>query len=83
MMEWPYRAVVKPSFGLGFLGPRLSGMDASMTHVPVARETSSGLSRFPGQLLSLAGIFVLLLGVSGCDKLKARDLLNKGVASFK
>ncbi len=82
-MEWPYRAVVNPSFGLGFLGPRLSGMDASMTHAPVARETSSWLSRFPGQLLSLAAIFVLLLGVSGCNKLKARDLLNKGVASFK
>src|SRR5262249_54563971 len=26
---------------------------------------------------------VLVAGVSGCSKLKARDLLNKGVASFK
>ena len=26
---------------------------------------------------------LLALGVSGCAKLKARDLLNKGVAAFK
>src|SRR5271166_2818442 len=62
---------------------RLSGMDASMTHASVARETSSWFSRFPGQLLSLAAILFLLVGVSGCSKLRARDLLNKGVAAFK
>jgi tetratricopeptide (TPR) repeat protein len=58
-------------------------MDASMTHASVLRETSSRSSRFAGQLLSLAAIVFLLVGVSGCNKLRARDLLNKGVASFK
>jgi tetratricopeptide (TPR) repeat protein len=32
---------------------------------------------------ALAALFVLVAGVSGCSKLKARDLLNKGVAAFK
>lgn len=54
-----------------------------MTHASVSRETSSRFSRFGCQLLSLAAIFFLLVGVSGCNKLRARDLLNKGVASFK
>jgi len=31
----------------------------------------------------LAGVGLLLLSASGCDKLKARDQLNKGVASYK
>jgi tetratricopeptide (TPR) repeat protein len=33
--------------------------------------------------LLLAAIFVVVFGASGCDKLKARDLLNKGVASYR
>jgi tetratricopeptide (TPR) repeat protein len=33
--------------------------------------------------LAFAALLVLVAGVSGCNKLKARDLLNKGVASFK
>lgn len=32
---------------------------------------------------SLAALLILTVGVSGCNKLKARDLLNKGVAAFK
>lgn len=32
---------------------------------------------------ALAAVLVLLAGASGCNKLKARDLLNKGVAAFK
>ncbi len=32
---------------------------------------------------SLAALLILTSGVSGCNKLKARDLLNKGVAAFK
>lgn len=32
---------------------------------------------------SLAALLILTLGVSGCNKLKARDLLNKGVVAFK
>jgi tetratricopeptide (TPR) repeat protein len=57
-------------------------MDASMTHALVARETSS-FSRLARQTISLAALLILIVGVSGCNKLRARDLLNKGVASFK
>ena len=32
---------------------------------------------------SLASLVVLVAAGSGCNKLKARDLLNKGVANFK
>ncbi|HYL63796.1 MAG TPA: hypothetical protein VE077_14350 [Candidatus Methylomirabilis sp.] len=40
-------------------------------------------SRIARRGLSLAALLILALGVSGCSKLKARDLLNKGVAAFK
>jgi tetratricopeptide (TPR) repeat protein len=53
-----------------------------MTHVTVPRERCS-YSRTASQVLSLAALLLLVLGVSGCNKLRARDLLNKGVASFK
>jgi tetratricopeptide (TPR) repeat protein len=58
-------------------------MDASMTQVMVSRGSSSQFSRLAGQIFSLAVLFLLVAGVSGCNKLRARDLLNKGVASFK
>jgi tetratricopeptide (TPR) repeat protein len=58
-------------------------MDASMTHVTVPRESFRWYSRIASQTLSLAALLILVLGVSGCNKLRARDLLNKGVASFK
>ena len=32
---------------------------------------------------SLAALLIFVFGVSGCNKLKARDLLNKGVVAFK
>lgn len=32
---------------------------------------------------SLAALLILTVGISGCNKLKARDLLNKGVVAFK
>ncbi|MGC0774522.1 MAG: hypothetical protein WB543_16430 [Candidatus Acidiferrum sp.] len=32
---------------------------------------------------SLAALLILVFAVSGCNKLKARDLLNKGVVAFK
>ncbi len=54
-----------------------------MTQVTVSRETSSQFSRIAGQALCLAVLFTLVAGASGCNKLRARDLLNKGVASFK
>ena len=42
--------------------------------------------RFAGfacRIAALAALLILVGGVSGCNKLKARDLLNKGVAAFK
>src|SRR6202790_4378425 len=49
-------------------------MDASMTYrsVPIARRAAA-----------LAALLILGAAASGCNKLKARDLLNKGVAAFK
>jgi tetratricopeptide (TPR) repeat protein len=49
-------------------------MDASMTHrsVHIARR-----------LAALAALLILVAAASGCNKLKARDLLNKGVTAFK
>jgi tetratricopeptide (TPR) repeat protein len=49
-------------------------MDASMTHASV---------RNARRMTSLAALLILTFAMSGCDKLKARDLLNKGVAAFK
>ena len=54
-----------------------------MTHASVSRESSSRFSRIASQVLSLAVLLILVTGVSGCSKLRARDLLNKGVAAFK
>src|ERR1700741_3005416 len=58
-------------------------MDASITHAPVA---NTALPRSASSFRQAAAFLTLLLavsGFSGCDKLKARDLLNKGVQSFK
>jgi tetratricopeptide (TPR) repeat protein len=49
-------------------------MDASMTY---------GSVRMARRAAALAALSVLALASSGCSKLKARDLLNKGVAAFK
>ena len=35
------------------------------------------------QALACAAVLLVVVGVSGCNKLKARDLLNKGVNAFK
>jgi len=61
-------------------------MDASMTYassVTGAPSTRLGLSRTVRRAAALAGLLLLAAGFSGCNKLKARDLLNKGVAEFK
>jgi hypothetical protein len=61
-------------------------MDASMTHassVIIGSSTRSGFFRFARRASAFAAVFILAAGVSGCNKLKARDLLNKGVAAFK
>jgi tetratricopeptide (TPR) repeat protein len=54
-----------------------------MTHAPVARDSASRFSRLASQVSCLAALLILVLSVSGCSKLRARDLLNKGVAAFK
>jgi tetratricopeptide (TPR) repeat protein len=54
-----------------------------MTQVLVGRGTSSRISHIACQMFSLAVLFTLVAGISGCSKLRARDLLNKGVAAFK
>src|SRR2546427_1373197 len=53
-------------------------MDASMTHASsvISASTTQRVSAF-------AALLVLAVGVSGCNKLRARDLLNKGVAAYK
>lgn len=49
-----------------------------MTHASSVISASS-----TRRLSAFAALFVFALGVSGCSKLKARDLLNKGVAAYK
>jgi tetratricopeptide (TPR) repeat protein len=56
-------------------------MDASMTHASSVILASS--TRFVRRASALAALFIFAAGLSGCSKLKARDLLNKGVANFK
>src|SRR5262245_3445378 len=58
-------------------------MDASMTQASLA-QTDPSRSEFSfRRAVAVLALLVLAAGVSGCNKLKARDLLNKGVAAFK
>jgi hypothetical protein len=43
----------------------------------------AGPTRFARRASAFAALLILAAGVSGCGKLKARDLLNKGVAAYK
>jgi len=54
-----------------------------MTDAIVSRETRSRFSRTASQAFAVVALLILAAGVSGCNKLRARDLLNKGVAAFK
>jgi tetratricopeptide (TPR) repeat protein len=54
-------------------------MGLSMKTYQYLRNNSSKLGRAIGLLVVLAVVF----GATGCAKLKARDLLNKGVAAFQ
>ena len=54
-----------------------------MKQEKVSWETDSRFSRLARQTMTLAAVVLLAGGVAGCSKLRARDLLNKGVASFK
>jgi tetratricopeptide (TPR) repeat protein len=58
-------------------------MDASMTHASFARTDASPSASSFRQAAALLVLVVFAAGFSGCNKLKARDLLNKGVAAFK
>src|SRR6266480_2354063 len=72
-------------------------MDASMTHASSVISASStrpgskpwltpawaGPLRFARRASASAALLILAAGLSGCSKLKARDLLNKGVAAYK
>src|SRR5271156_4678100 len=48
----------------------------------LARETYKAMKKSV-RLLALMAVGLLLLSATGCDKLRARDQLNKGVASYK
>lgn len=57
-----------------------------MTHassVIVASSIRSAPARLSRRVAGIAALLSLVAGVSGCNKLKARDDLNKGVAEFK
>jgi len=56
--------------------PNRTGMGMVMTNA--FRTARSGRAHFAAALAAL-----LALGATGCEKLKARDMLNKGVQSYK
>jgi len=59
-------------------------MDASMnSSVTFARTAGCRSARNFRRALASAALLLLAVGLSGCNKLKARDLLNKGVGAFK
>jgi tetratricopeptide (TPR) repeat protein len=60
-------------------------MDASMTYASMKQVAPAqrGSSANANRIFAVAVLLLLAFGVTGCNKLKARDLLNKGVASFK
>jgi tetratricopeptide (TPR) repeat protein len=61
-------------------------MDASMTQassVTIESSLLDKLARASGRVLACAAVLVFAAAASGCSKLKARDLLNKGVGAFK
>src|ERR1700758_2366353 len=58
-------------------------MDASMTHASLARTDARSSASSFRRAAALLALVVLAAGFSGCNKLKARDLLNKGVGAFK
>jgi tetratricopeptide (TPR) repeat protein len=54
-----------------------------MTHASLASTDSSESAFSFRRAAALLALLVFAAGLSGCDKLKARDLLNKGVGAFK
>jgi len=45
--------------------------------------TQASLQKIARRTAAVAALLILVVGASGCNKLKARDLLNKGVTAFK
>jgi tetratricopeptide (TPR) repeat protein len=45
--------------------------------------TQASLQKIARRTAAAAALLILVAGASGCNKLKARDLLNKGVTAFK
>src|SRR6266849_2298923 len=60
-------------------------MDASMNHASFSGVTLAwaGSTRILRRILASACLLGLVVGLVGCNKLRARDLLNKGVAAFR
>jgi len=58
-------------------------MDSSMNQAPVANTALPRSASFVRQAAAFLTLLLVAAGFSGCDKLKARDLLNKGVTAFK
>ena len=54
-----------------------------MTHASLARTDACPSASSFRRAAALLALVVFAAGFSGCNKLKARDLLNKGVAAFK
>ncbi len=54
-----------------------------MTHASLARTDASQSASWFRRAAVVLALLVVVAGFSGCNKLKARDLLNKGVAAFK
>lgn len=54
-----------------------------MNQETVSGESCSRLSRTINRVVCVAVTLIVVAGISGCNKLRARDLLNKGVAAFK
>src|SRR6266404_4504806 len=54
-----------------------------MTHASLARTDACPSAPSFRRAAVLLALVVFAAGISGCNKLKARDLLNKGVAAFK
>jgi len=54
-----------------------------MNQAPVAHSVFPRSASSFRQAAAFLTLLLLAAGLSGCDKLKARDLLNKGVQSFK
>ena len=54
-----------------------------MSDASCAQAVPGRPGQFAGKATAIAALLILAAWASGCNKLKARDLLNKGVNAFK